>query len=241
MPITDVARRGTRALRRMVNGVRHTGSAGPDPELQKVRKQVRALRTELADSEAEVKKLRSELGRTRDSVRDPDPTVVLPDSVTQTIAQVRNERLTYLKEANLGCARPHRGRSGTRTRPRPDHRGRHRPRWVGHRDGGGQGGRAADEGVRRVRDDPAAHREGRRRRPPPLRIITRGESKGVAGDTYYGYRDDLYSEVTESFDRLGSRSAPITSSCCRDCSPTPWCSTNPLRWLIWTAIGSNRR
>jgi hypothetical protein len=83
--------------------VRHPGSAGPDPELLKVRKQVRRLRTKLADSEAEAKTLRSELGRTRDSVRDPDPTVVLPDSVTQTIAQVRGERLTYLKEANLAA------------------------------------------------------------------------------------------------------------------------------------------
>ena len=34
-------------------------------------------------------------------------------------------------------------------------------------------------------------------------VISRGKSKGLAGDTYYGYRDDLYTEVTESFTRLG--------------------------------------
>jgi O-methyltransferase len=33
--------------------------------------------------------------------------------------------------------------------------------------------------------------------------IAGGEAKGVGGDTYYGYRDDLYEEVKESFGRLG--------------------------------------
>jgi predicted O-methyltransferase YrrM len=33
--------------------------------------------------------------------------------------------------------------------------------------------------------------------------IAAGEAQGVGGDTYYGYRDDLYEEVTESFTRLG--------------------------------------
>jgi hypothetical protein len=33
--------------------------------------------------------------------------------------------------------------------------------------------------------------------------IAGGEAKGVGGDTYYGYRDDLYEEVKDSFGRLG--------------------------------------
>ena len=33
--------------------------------------------------------------------------------------------------------------------------------------------------------------------------IASGEARGVGGDTYYGYRDDLYEEVAESFSRLG--------------------------------------
>ena len=33
--------------------------------------------------------------------------------------------------------------------------------------------------------------------------IAAGAAKGVGGQTYYGYRDDLYREVTESFSRLG--------------------------------------
>jgi hypothetical protein len=33
--------------------------------------------------------------------------------------------------------------------------------------------------------------------------IAGGQAKGVGGETYYGYRDDLYGEVTDSFARLG--------------------------------------
>lgn len=33
--------------------------------------------------------------------------------------------------------------------------------------------------------------------------IVNGGATGIAGDVYYGYRDDLYREVTESFARLG--------------------------------------
>lgn len=33
--------------------------------------------------------------------------------------------------------------------------------------------------------------------------IAAGKSKGIGGDEYYGYRDDLLGEVTESFERFG--------------------------------------
>jgi hypothetical protein len=33
--------------------------------------------------------------------------------------------------------------------------------------------------------------------------IAGGRAKGVGGETYYGYRDDLLTEVAESFSRLG--------------------------------------
>lgn len=35
------------------------------------------------------------------------------------------------------------------------------------------------------------------------RTIASGESAGIAGETYYGYRDNLYDEVVESFARHG--------------------------------------
>ena len=48
-------------------------------------------------------------------------------------------------------------------------RGRDRPWRLGDRDGRREGAGAADEGLRRVRDDPAAERPRRRRRPRALR------------------------------------------------------------------------
>ena len=33
--------------------------------------------------------------------------------------------------------------------------------------------------------------------------IVEGRSKGIGGETYYGYRDELLTEVTESFARHG--------------------------------------
>lgn len=34
-------------------------------------------------------------------------------------------------------------------------------------------------------------------------VIAQGASSGIAGDTYYGYRDDLYESVLRSFQRFG--------------------------------------
>src|SRR5215218_6190251 len=67
--------------------------------------------------------------------------------------------------------RPRRDRAGARPQAgaRAGDRGRHRARRIGDRDGGGQGARPLDEGVRRIRHDPAARRAGRRGRAPALR------------------------------------------------------------------------
>jgi Macrocin-O-methyltransferase (TylF) len=45
------------------------------------------------------------------------------------------------------------------------------------------------------RDGPDVHARYRK--------IKRGKAKGVGGETYYGYRDDLLQEVSDSFARLG--------------------------------------
>jgi len=34
-------------------------------------------------------------------------------------------------------------------------------------------------------------------------VIAEGSSRGIGGDTYYGYRDDLYAEVVAAFERHG--------------------------------------
>ena len=45
------------------------------------------------------------------------------------------------------------------------------------------------------RDGPDVHKR--------YEAIAAGEARGVGGETYYGYRDDLYDEVADSFTRLG--------------------------------------
>ena len=64
--------------------------------------------------------------------------------------------------------------------------------------------------LRRVRDDPAAWREGSARRARALRATIReGRSKGIGSDVYYGYRDDLFehaSRVLAEFGGPGRRS-----------------------------------
>ena len=72
--------------------------------------------------------------------------------------------------------------------------------------------------------------------------ITAGEAKGVGGDTYYGYRDDLYHEVTESFARLGVPGRPSTaSSSSGACSRTRSTSTSRSPSRTSTATGTSRR
>jgi asparagine synthase (glutamine-hydrolysing) len=44
-------------------------------------------------------------------------------------------------------------------------------------------------------DPPKAHER--------YRVIASGESEGLAGETYYGYRDDLYDQVVAAFERHG--------------------------------------
>ena len=63
---------------------------------------------------------------------------------------------------------------------------------------------APDEGLRRLRDDPGAGRAATARTcTRATRRSPAGEAKGLGGDTYYGYRDDLLGEVDRSFARLG--------------------------------------
>ena len=67
-------------------------------------------------------------------------------------------------------------------------------------------------GLRRVRDDPAAERPDGADVHERYAKIAGGGARGPGGDTYYGYRDDLYNEVAESFARPGVPVPSATSS-----------------------------
>ena len=162
------------------------------------------LRDEAKKLRADRDRLRRELRATRASLRHPFPDHVTPTAeVARTIEQVTEERLTYLSPENL--------RALAAVVAEAERAGR--PGLVVEA-GTALGGAAI---VMAAAKSPS---RGMRvydvfgQIPPPsdrdgddvharYRKITSGEAAGVAGTTYYGYRQDLFSEVHDSFARCG--------------------------------------
>lgn len=149
-----------------------------------------------------VKSQREELRLLRDFSRHPFD-VPLPPRADEVIAAVRDRRLTYLRAEDLGLLAAmvaHADRSG--------HEGMIIE--AGTALGGSAIAMAAAKGPERemrVHDvfgmiPPPTEEDGEDVHAR-YEAIRRGESKGLGGDTYYGYREDLLGEVTESFRSLG--------------------------------------
>ena len=175
----------------------------PSRYSQRARNAARRLRRRLAGSrEAE---LEAELRATKRKLRRARAQLAygLPPAVEQTIAQARAEHLTYLKPDNLRelasiVLELERAR---------------RPGLIIEA-GTARGGSAIVLAAAKSPARPMKVYDVFGMIPPPgehdgedvherYERIAGGEASGVGGDTYYGYRDDLYSEVTESFSRLG--------------------------------------
>jgi SAM-dependent methyltransferase len=174
-----------------------TPTASTQPEVEK-----KAAPT-TADLEAEVERLRAETIRTRESVRDPLADLPLPAEVHTVLDGVRAEHLTYLKPENLQVL----------ARQVLDADLQDRPGLIietGAALGGSAIVMAAAKDPKRPmkvydvfgmipqpseRDGQDVHQR--------YRTIVSGASKGIGGETYYGYRDNLYDEVSESFARHG--------------------------------------
>ena len=209
MPLPVVVRRGAAAARRVVRDARPSRPKHPTDaaELQaatdEAKRRVRRLRTKLSQAEEQNAQLRRELSVTRASLRDPDPRIELPPAVQDTIARVREEGLTYLKPEGLTTlARLAIGFDVSRT-----------PGLIIEA-GTARGGSAIVLAAAKAVDRPMKVYDVFGMIPPPsdkdgadihrrYETIRSGTSRGVGGDTYYGYRDDLHHEVTESFARLG--------------------------------------
>src|SRR3954469_6315456 len=127
----------------------------------------------------------------------------LPEEVETTIAQVRKEHLTYLKPDNLRelagsvLDLEKQGLNG-----------------VGIEAGTARGGSAIVMAAAKAPERPMKVYDVFGMIPPPsdhdgadvherYARITAGDARGPGGETYYGYRDDLYAEVEASFSRLG--------------------------------------
>ena len=158
-----------------------------DAELQETKRKLRSTRKALRET-------RAQLAETAHP---------LPQAVEQTIAAARQEHLTFLKETNLRelaaavLDAESDGLAGLVIEA-----------------GAARGGSAIVMAAAKAPDRPMKVYDVFGMIPPPTEQdgpdvharyekITGGEARGVGGDTYYGYRDDLYQEVTDSFARLG--------------------------------------
>jgi Macrocin-O-methyltransferase (TylF) len=165
-----------------------------EQELREARRRLRTTRRRLRRARAELEDARR---------HPPLFSGQLPERVVQTIDAVRGERLTYLKTGMLedlaACAlRLERdGLAGVIVEA-----------------GTARGGSAIVLAVTKSQVRPMKVYDVFGMIPPPserdgadvhrrYEKIAAGAAKGPGGETYYGYRDDLYHEVDESFARHG--------------------------------------
>jgi hypothetical protein len=179
------------ALRRTAGRVRRRigrwANPALDAELREAKRKLRSTRKALREARAQL-------------AENAHP---LPPQVEQTIATARQEHLTFLKETNLRelaaavLDAESAGLAGLVIEA-----------------GAARGGSAIVMAAAKAPDRPMKVYDVFGMIPPPTEQdgpdvharyekIAGGEAKGVGGDTYYGYRDDLYQEVTDSFTRLG--------------------------------------
>jgi predicted O-methyltransferase YrrM len=166
------------------------------------------VRWAAADELRELEAVRAKLRRTRAQLREArsqlaDARYDLPPEVEETIERARREHLTYLRKNDLRELATIVADADANRLP-----------GLIVEAGTARGGSAivmaaakAPERPMKVydvfgmipapseHDGPDVHRR--------YETIAGGEAKGVGGETYYGYRDDLLSEVQESFGRLG--------------------------------------
>ena len=154
-----------------------------------------------AELEAELRATKRKLRRARAELRAARTGV--PPEVERTIARARAEHLTYLK--------PERLRELARAVRELEDAG---VPGVIVEAGTARGGSAIVLAAAKARERPMKVYDVFGMIPPPgehdgadvherYAKIAAGAAKGVGGETYYGYRDDLYGEVAESFSRLG--------------------------------------
>ena len=151
------------------------------------------LEAELQAAQRNLKRARAQLAAQYD----------LPPAVERTIARARKEHLTYLKAEHLR----------TLAAAVADVERRGLPGLIVEA-GTARGGSAIVMAAAKAPERPMKVYDVFGMIPPPSEHdgpdvharyarIAGGEAKGVGGDTYYGYRDDLYDEVVRSFSRLG--------------------------------------
>jgi len=160
-----------------------------------------ALEAELRETKRKLRATRARLRETRSRLADAEHP--LPPEIEQTISQARSEHLTFLKESNL------RELASVVL----DIESAKLPGLLIEA-GTARGGSAIVMAAAKAPGRPMKVYDVFGMIPPPTEQdgadvharyekIAAGEARGVGGEIYYGYRDDLYQEVTDSFARLG--------------------------------------
>ncbi|HYI19271.1 MAG TPA: TylF/MycF/NovP-related O-methyltransferase [Solirubrobacteraceae bacterium] len=159
------------------------------------------VEAELADTRRRLKAARRQLKRAQEQLADGAHAV--PEPVEEVIARVRDERLTYLKPPYLRALAAdvldveRAGLDGMVIEA-----------------GTALGGSAIVMAAAKAPERPMKVYDVFGMIPAPgdedgadvherYATIASGDARGVGGETYYGYREDLYGEVTASFARLG--------------------------------------
>ena len=179
--VANYARGAVARLKRKLGGSRE---AHLEAELRATRRKLRKARTELREARAQLAS-------------------GLPPDIERTIAEARAERLTYLKPANL--------RELASIVQQIE---RERLPGVVIEAGAARGGSAIVLAAAKAPERPMKVYDVFGMIPAPgehdgadvherYAKIAAGDARGVGGEKYYGYRDDLYREVGESFARLG--------------------------------------
>ncbi len=165
-----------------------------EQELRDTRRRLRATRKRLRRAKAELEQVRGQ---------PPLYAGELPEAVARTIEAVRGERLTYLKAGMLEDL----AASVLRLE-------RDRLEGLIVEAGTARGGSAIVLAAAKSRARAMKVYDVFGMIPPPserdgadvhrrYETIAAGAAKGPGGETYYGYRDDLYDEVEASFARHG--------------------------------------
>ena len=192
--LSTYAGKAASARRRVRRRIARWAAADIAAELRETRRQLRASRRKLRETRAQLRDAQAQLA---EAARP------LPPEVDRIIARVRAEHLTFVNDgalrelATVVLDLEAAGLPGTLVE-------------AGTARGGSAIVMAAAKAPERPmkaydvfglipapgdRDGPDVHRRYEK--------IAGGGAKGPGGELYYGYRDDLYGEVVESFDRLG--------------------------------------
>lgn len=195
MDIAEQPQSGTRVRRLRRFAGRHLAG----PRLRRARSQLQESRAKTAAVRRQLKKAKSDLAAAELAV----DTRQFPDAVDQTIRGVRADHLTFLRPnalRDLAAATLDVERNALD--------------GLIVETGTALGGSAIVMASAKSRSRPMKVYDVFGMIPEPgekdgedvrerYRTIASGQAKGRAGETYYGYRDNLYDEVTESFTRHG--------------------------------------